>query len=97
VRPAARVRFPMGQDERPPSSRRSRSEYDGAWDIIAYLLTGMLLWGGAGWLLDRWLGTRVFIMFGLLLGAGISTYLVYVRYGRPPQDPAAPDRDLHER
>lgn len=81
----------MTQDQRPPSPRRAKSEYDGAWDIIAYLLSGMLLWGGAGWLLDRWLGVRVFIVIGLLVGAGIATYLVYVRYGRPPEPPATPD------
>lgn len=82
----------MAQDARPPGSRNSRSEYDGAWDIIAYLLSGMLLWGGAGWLLDRWLGVRGFVAVGLLLGAGMSTYLVYLRYGRAPQPPAASDR-----
>ncbi|MCI0687092.1 MAG: AtpZ/AtpI family protein [Sporichthyaceae bacterium] len=50
--------------------------------IIAYLLSGMILWGGVGWLLDRWLGTGFLLLIGLLIGAAASVYLVYVRFGR---------------
>ena len=57
----------MGQDERPQNPRHSSADDAGAWDIVAYLLSGMLLWGGAGWLLDRWLGLEVFLPVGLLL------------------------------
>jgi ATP synthase protein I len=54
-----------------------------AWSIVSYLLSGMVVWGGAGWLLDRWVGLdSVFFPIGLLLGIGAALYLVYVRYGR---------------
>ncbi len=49
------------------------------WSIVAYLLSGMLLLGGAGWLLDRWLGTSFLVPAGLLLGTALATYLIYVR------------------
>jgi F0F1-type ATP synthase assembly protein I len=50
------------------------------------MLSGMIVWGGAGWLLDRWLETRVFILVGVLLGLGVAIYLVVVKYGavEPP-------------
>ena len=78
----------MGQDKRPHAAHHDAAADTGAWDIVAYLLSGMLLWGGAGWLLDRWLGLRVFLPIGLLFGTGLALYLVYVRYGRAPEPPA---------
>lgn len=77
----------MGQDERPQQSRHSSAADAGAWDIVAYLLSGMLLWGGAGWLLDRWLGVEVFLPVGLLIGTGLALFIVYLRYGRAPEPP----------
>ena len=78
----------MGQDDRPRPSRYNSAADAGAWDIVAYLLSGMLLWGGAGWLLDRWLDVRVFLPIGLLFGTGLALYIVYVRYGRAPDPPS---------
>jgi F0F1-type ATP synthase assembly protein I len=45
------------------------------------MISGMAVWGGAGWLLDRWLDTRVFAPVGILLGISIAIYVVVVRYG----------------
>ena len=46
----------------------------------------MAVWGGAGWLLDRWLDTKVFVPAGILLGMAVAIYLVVVKYGaaEPP-------------
>ena len=62
-----------------PSSRKSEGD---AWSIVSYLLGGLLVWGGAGWLVDRWLGTSFFTLIGLLVGCSASLYLVWLRYGR---------------
>jgi ATP synthase protein I len=70
----------MSQDRSPEGPRRRGPE--DAWSIVAYLLSGMLLWGGGGWLLDRWLGTQFFVLVGLLVGTALAVYLIYVRYGR---------------
>ena len=80
----------MNQDDHSSPSRVSAEEA-GAWDIVAYLLSGMLLWGGAGWLLDRWLDVRVFLPIGLLFGTGLALYIVYVRFGRAPSPPDQQD------
>jgi F0F1-type ATP synthase assembly protein I len=57
-----------------------------AWSIIGTLVAGVLVWGGVGWLVDRWLGTdSVFLVIGLLVGFAASMYLVFVRYGKNPR------------
>jgi F0F1-type ATP synthase assembly protein I len=49
--------------------------------VIAYLVTGPALFGGLGWLLDRWLGTGFIVLLGLLGGMGLSLYVIWLRYG----------------
>lgn len=49
--------------------------------IIAYLITGPSVFGGLGWLLDRWLGTGFLIVVGLLGGMAMSLYVIWLRYG----------------
>ena len=60
----------------------SRNEEGALWSIVGYLLSGLLIWGGIGWGFDRWLNTNYFLLVGLLLGAGASIYLVWLRFGR---------------
>jgi F0F1-type ATP synthase assembly protein I len=51
--------------------------------ISATLLSGILVWGGVGYLVDRVAGTgKAFTAMGMLLGAGVAIYLVYLRYGK---------------
>jgi F0F1-type ATP synthase assembly protein I len=53
-----------------------------AWTVLAYLLTGPLLYGGLGWLADRWLDTQpLFVLVGILGGMALALYVVWVRYG----------------
>jgi len=51
-----------------------------AWTVLSYLITGPLLYGGLGYLLDRWLGTQFLVGVGLVGGMALSVYLVSVRY-----------------
>jgi ATP synthase protein I len=54
-----------------------------AWSIIGTLLAGVLVWGGIGYLLDRWSGMHgVFAAIGAVVGAAGAFYLIYVRYGK---------------
>jgi ATP synthase protein I len=70
------------------SEKKIRPEDDGrdfasaAWSIPSYLLSGMILYGGAGWLLSKWTGVVAFTPIGLILGVALSVYLVYRKYGR---------------
>ena len=48
----------------------------------SYLVAGVLFYGAVGWLLDQWLGTRYLVAVGVLLGAGLGTYLMILQLTR---------------
>ena len=62
---------------REPSGRGSEM----VWSILGTLVAGVLAWGGIGWLLDRWLGTRYLVAVGILVGMAGAFYLIIKRYG----------------
>ena len=68
---------PEGASDPPPVR-----EVD-AWAVISYLLSGVILYGGIGWLLDAWLGTRGLVGVGIVLGAAGGIWLVWLRYSKP--------------
>jgi F0F1-type ATP synthase assembly protein I len=45
------------------------------------MISGMAVWGGAGWLLDQWWDTRVFFPVGVILGMAVAIYVVVARFG----------------
>jgi hypothetical protein len=73
---------------RPASPSRQGSGAETGWAVTGTLLSGMAVWGGAGWLLDRWLGILFFAPAGILLGTAVAIWLVVVRYGTidPPAE-----------
>ena len=62
---------------REPSGRGA----DTVWSVIGTLVAGVLAWGGIGWLLDRWLGTRFLVAVGIIVGMAGALYLIVRRYG----------------
>ena len=53
------------------------------WAITSTLIAGMLVLGGLGYVLDRLFHTGAgFTAVGIVLGAGLGIYVVYLRYGR---------------
>ncbi|HEX2069620.1 MAG TPA: hypothetical protein VHH54_05390 [Actinomycetota bacterium] len=47
------------------------------------MLSALLVWGGVGFLIDWLAGTpKVFTAIGMILGAVLGIYLIYVRYGK---------------
>ncbi|WP_068262521.1 AtpZ/AtpI family protein [Janibacter limosus] len=59
--------------------------------VLAHLITGPILYGAIGWLLDRWLGTSVLVVVGIVGGMALSLYVIWLRYGTsqaPPTDRA---------
>jgi F0F1-type ATP synthase assembly protein I len=63
--------------EREPPGRGAEM----VWSIIGTLIAGVLAWGGIGWLLDRWLGTRFLVAVGVVVGMAGAFYLIIKRYG----------------
>jgi F0F1-type ATP synthase assembly protein I len=49
---------------------------------VSYLVGGMLVWGGIGWLVDHWLGTKGIAMgIGAVVGGAAGVYLIARRFG----------------
>ncbi|MEU4422640.1 hypothetical protein AB0F81_18575 [Actinoplanes sp. NPDC024001] len=49
---------------------------------ISYLIAGMLVWGGIGWLVDHFVGTKgIFAGIGAVLGMAGGVYLIVRRLG----------------
>jgi len=80
----------VDDDAHPSPGPSAQPVGDGeAWTVLAYLISGPLLYGGLGWLADRWLGTTPWlVVVGILGGMALAVYIVWVRYGahdrRPP-------------
>lgn len=69
--------MPAAHNDEPPPIR----EVD-AYAVLSYLLGGVILYGGLGWLIDYWLGTRGFVAGGIVLGAAGGITLVWLRYSK---------------
>jgi hypothetical protein len=52
-----------------------------AWNVMAYMLSGVLGFGLPAWLLDRWLGTVWLTPLGLLAGMAVALATIWFRYG----------------
>jgi ATP synthase protein I len=65
-----------------PSKPPNPSGANDGWTVVGYLLSGIIVWGGIGWLIDRWLHlSGIPIAIGTILGAGLATYIVLKRFG----------------
>jgi F0F1-type ATP synthase assembly protein I len=53
------------------------------WVAFGYLVSGAVIYGGIGWLLDRWLETSFLLPVGMLFGIGLALYLVFRLYLNP--------------
>lgn len=48
------------------------------WVAFGRIVGGVLLYGGAGFLLDRWWGTSFMVAIGIVFGAALGIYTVAV-------------------
>jgi ATP synthase protein I len=52
------------------------------WMIFGYLISGMVFYGGLGWLIDHFVHIGLLIPIGALVGLGVGIFAVIYRYGR---------------
>jgi len=52
--------------------------------VLSYLIAGVLVYGGLGWLGDHALGTSFLLPIGIVLGAASGCYVIIRRYGQLP-------------
>lgn len=62
-------------------SEQSSQGSGDAYVALSYILGGLLLYGGLGWLGDHVFKTGFLLPVGLILGVGLSVYLIIKRYG----------------
>jgi ATP synthase protein I len=53
------------------------------WQVMSYLVGGMALYGGIGWLVGRWTHISALFPVGLLLGMVLALALIIFRFARP--------------
>lgn len=54
------------------------------------LIAALLIWGGIGWLVDRWLGSGPWLtVVGALVGYAAGFYLIWLRSARMDAEEAA--------
>ena len=70
-----------GQEPGAQQETRPPQEQDG-WRILSYMLGGMILYGGLGWLVSRWTGIAVLFPVGMILGIGLSIAMIIFRVTR---------------
>ncbi|MFC4335695.1 AtpZ/AtpI family protein [Salininema proteolyticum] len=60
-----------------PEHKNSAQGADAGWRAMGYLLSGLIVWGGAGFLIDKWLDLPgIGLLIGMLVGAGAGMYLL---------------------
>jgi F0F1-type ATP synthase assembly protein I len=51
---------------------------DDPWAIMGRLISGILIYGGLGWLIGTWLdNVEVFVAAGAILGVSLALYMTY--------------------
>jgi ATP synthase protein I len=52
------------------------------WSIFGYLISGMLFYGGLGWLIGHFTHLTLLGPLGALVGLGVGIFAVIYKYGR---------------
>ena len=76
--PAARSRRPADGSE-PGRQGDSGNE---AWSVFGYLISGMVFYGGVGWIAGRLTHLSFLFPVGMLTGLILGIVLILYRYGR---------------
>jgi ATP synthase protein I len=65
----------------PDQAPRPPHERDG-WQMLSYMLGGMILYGGIGWLVSWLTGITILFPLGMIVGIGLSIALIIFRVTR---------------
>ena len=89
-KPAGRGDGPEGDGTSPAAGKRPGQELraSSGYTYLSYLIGGMVLYGGIGWLIGRWTHLPVLFPVGMLTGLALSVSLIIFRVTRSgPQGP----------
>jgi ATP synthase protein I len=73
----------MAGDQSPQKRSDPRSGANAGWTAVGYLIAGIGVWGGIGWLVDRWLDVPMHFgtLIGMLVGMAGAVYLIVKTMG----------------
>lgn len=71
---------PDGQPDRP--GQAGRPDTSSGYTYLSYMLGGMILYGGIGWLVGRWTHLPVLFPVGMVAGLALSVALIIFRVTR---------------
>jgi hypothetical protein len=61
------------------------------WTIVGHMAASIAVYGGAGYLLGRWIGHPILLLFGVLFGVALSLwYTIYT------VNKTAPDKNVYK-
>jgi ATP synthase protein I len=63
------------------------------WTIFSYLISGILAYGGIGWVIGHFAHIELLFPIGMLVGLTISTGWIIYKYGRPHEQGNPPKGD----
>jgi ATP synthase protein I len=70
---------PQGRD---PRGHGRPGQDNAGWTLFSYLISGMVVYGGIGWLIARWTGHPLIFPVGMLTGLALAIAAIIYRYGR---------------
>jgi F0F1-type ATP synthase assembly protein I len=65
-----------------PKAKPPSPGADEGWAVLGSLLSGLILFGGLGWLLDQWWDIRVMAPVGAVVGMALGIYAVVTRHAQ---------------
>jgi ATP synthase protein I len=71
-----------GLQEQPTEQVQPPTGQGDGWQILSYMLGGMILYGGIGWLVSYFTGIAILFPLGMILGIGLSVALIIFRFTR---------------
>ena len=70
---------PAGPGRNSPGQSPGAGEENAGWSIFSYLIAGMAVYGGIGWLVGRWLHAAIAFPAGMLTGLVLAIVLIIYR------------------
>ena len=82
-----------GKQSAPASAADAHLSAGTGWNVFSYLISGMLAYGGMGWLIGHFTHIELLFPIGMLVGLAISVGWIIYRYGRPFEQGNPPKGD----
>jgi F0F1-type ATP synthase assembly protein I len=82
TRKAVSQRAIMAKQARAQEHASRANGLDTGWTVFSYMISGMVAYGGIGWLIGRAVHVGLLFPLGMVAGLGISVGFIIYRFGR---------------